>query len=153
MMGHVPIVHLFFPLITLRSLPLDLAYEWAQSSLKKVFSGSTTDDIDINAMLEVLQKRKKDPEDQADNNGGTGTTDENMTDDEGMEQDLENRVGDAFRTLVENATEEFGFSPCDVYQGVFTLYRIRSDHKARSRRLNYSEHMDQFNRLIKTWEN
>ena len=44
-------------------------------------------------------------------------------------------IGDAFKILVQNATEEFGFAPRDVYSGVFTLPRTREAHNAAVRTL------------------
>ena len=48
-------------------------------------------------------------------------------------------VNDAFKVLVRNATEEFGFAPRDVYKAVFDLPRAKHEHTAAVKKLGYSE--------------
>jgi len=49
--------------------------------------------------------------------------DENMVVDK-----VDQLVDNALKILVRNATEEFGFAPRDVYNGVFNLSRTRHEH-------------------------
>jgi len=77
----------------------------------------TTDD---EIVLEVLQ---------------TETETEVMVDEAGQPDAL---VDNALETLVDNATEEFGFAPRDVYSGVVELRRTRRRHAATMKKLNYS---------------
>ena len=46
-------------------------------------------------------------------------------------------VDDALEILLHNATEEFGFSPRDVYDGVFRLAKTKETHDEAVKRLNY----------------
>ena len=47
-------------------------------------------------------------------------------------------VDNALKTLMRNATEEFGFAPRDVYDGVLNLPLTRFDHTDAVERLDYS---------------
>jgi len=47
-------------------------------------------------------------------------------------------VGDAVEILLKNATEEFGFSPRDVYGGVLDLPKTRSEHADAVNQLDHS---------------
>ena len=51
-----------------------------------------------------------------------------MVDEAGQPQAWAGKVDSALEILVHNATEEFGFAPRDVYNGVFRLPRTREDH-------------------------
>jgi hypothetical protein len=64
-----------------------------------------------------------------------------MTDDTRQTQaaDKENALDKAFETLVQNAAEEFGFAPRDVYNAVFNLPAVRLNHADAMGKLNYSE--------------
>ena len=55
--------------------------------------------------------------------GGRSATDRDVgtVDGTGQPQALMVNVDDALKILVHNATEEFGFAPRDVYDGVFNL--------------------------------
>jgi len=48
---------------------------------------------------------------------------------------------EAFKILVRNATEEFGFAPRDVYNGVFSLPTVKRKHATKIKDLGYSELM------------
>ena len=48
-------------------------------------------------------------------------------------------VDDAFEILVRNATEEFGFAPRDVYNGVFFLRKTKWDHATALGGLKYPD--------------
>ena len=48
----------------------------------------------------------------------------------------------AFAVLVRNATEEFGFAPCDVYDGVFNFPEVKIQHAIKLKTLECSELMD-----------
>ena len=63
---------------------------------------------------------------------------QNMADDASQPQAPVDNVGKAFKTLVRNATEEFGFAPRDVYAGVFRLTKTKSEHTTEVQKLNYS---------------
>ena len=44
----------------------------------------------------------------------------------------------ALKTLVEHATEEFGFNPCDVYCAVFEPVNVKGEHHSAMAALNHS---------------
>jgi len=48
---------------------------------------------------------------------------------------------EAFAILVRNATEEFGFAPRDVYDGVFDPVSIKQEHVTKMKDLDYSKLM------------
>lgn len=56
-----------------------------------------------------------------------------MVDEVGQPPALVRTVDNALKILVHNATEEFGFAPRDVYDGVFQLYETRDKHSLRWR--------------------
>ena len=52
---------------------------------------------------------------------------------------LEALVDIAFEILVENATEEVGFAPREVYEAVFKLAAMKADHALAVEGLDYSQ--------------
>ena len=90
----------------------------------------TIGDNVIDAALEVLRERKKvveaemngDPDDMDDGFTTSATDrDEDMADEAGQSPTLVITVDNALEILVDNAIEEFGFAPRDVYDGVFNF--------------------------------
>ena len=57
-------------------------------------------------------------------------TDQDEKMDDEMLRATREEVGNAFEILVRNATEEFGFTPRDVYKGIFYLHKMKADHTA-----------------------
>ena len=51
-------------------------------------------------------------------------------------------VDGALKILINNATEEFGFAPRDVYEGIFVFHRTKFTHKAALGRLDYPKLID-----------
>jgi hypothetical protein len=49
------------------------------------------------------------------------------------------KTDDALDILLHNATEEFGFAPCDVYSGVFDLPRTMEEHAIAVEKLKRSD--------------
>ena len=100
----------------------------------------TTDEEAIDAALEVLRMERekekvveaeenKDRDEMGDDISASATDqDEDMVDEAGQPRAPMDNVDNAFKILVHNATEEFGFAPRDVYNGVFRLPRTREDH-------------------------
>ena len=103
----------------------------------------TSHDTAVDAVLEVLQTERKLME--AEDHGEVGDVigasatdkDEKMADE--MLQATEEEVDNAFEILVRNATEEFGFAPRDVYDGIFSLLATKRDHATVVNNLEYSE--------------
>ena len=110
----------------------------------------------FDAALKVLQiereKKKAEEEEQAmeemDDSTRASDTDQDQTmaDVAGQPQatvkkvdDIKTLVDDAFKILVRNATEEFGFIPRDVYRGVFDLPSTMDQHAAAAKQLHYSD--------------
>ena len=100
-------------------------------------------DKDTYAMLRVLQveREKMVAEEDCDKMDGVVALapdqDENMVDETSQSQSPE--VRNALKILVRNATEEFGFAPRDVYNGVFHLQETREDHHEGIAKLTYSD--------------
>ena len=75
-----------------------------------------------------------------DNDGGLASgQDENMVDETYQPHTPVDEVDNALKILVRNATEEFGFAPRDVYNGVLDLPFARSEHTASVRNFSYSK--------------
>jgi len=101
----------------------------------------------LNAVLKVLQtereKKKEEEEEEDCDETGDGTSasatgqDQTMADVTGKPRVDE--VDDVLKILVRNATEEFGFAPRDVYDGVFQLPGTRDEHAAAMKGLRCSE--------------
>ena len=97
---------------------------------------STTDDNAIDAALGVLREREKvvEAEKNEDPDMGDGFTtsaidrDEDMADEAGQPLTPVSTVDNALKILVDNAIEEFGFAPHDVYGGVFEPHNTRLQH-------------------------
>jgi hypothetical protein len=85
----------------------------------------TTNDKMIDAALKVLQRAEVEKEDHDEMDDGIKSSaadqDVNMVDDAGQPRALVLKVDNALKILVANATEEFGFAPRDVYNGVLDL--------------------------------
>ena len=115
-------------LIHLCSLRLQAGYNTFRNRLEQslpYLDGpmlSTTGDESIDAVLKVLwtERGRDQDETQVD-------ADQSQT-----------PVDNALKILVQNATEEFGFAPRDVYNGVLNLSCTRDQHAAAVEKLNYS---------------
>jgi len=105
----------------------------------------------IDAALEVLQMERK-REAETEETGGEGRNgvgdgitasatdqDEIMGEAGQLPAPEEITVDNVLKILVHNATEEFGFAPRDVYEGVLDLPSTMASHAAAVRRLNYSK--------------
>jgi hypothetical protein len=89
----------------------------------------TTSNKAINTALEVLQREKvKENEDPGDTANQAN-----------QPQAPVDEVKNALEILVRNATEEFGFAPSDVYEGVVNLPMMRQRHTAVVKNLNYEK--------------
>jgi len=87
-----------------------------------------TSNENIDAVLEVLQMERKRVEVMEAGEEGYN-----------WPQASVDNVDDALKILVCNATEEFGFVPRDVYEGVLDLPTTRSTHAAAVKKLNYTK--------------
>ena len=86
-------------------------------------------------MLKVLQAERENCEGMGDGIAASATDrDIDMT---GEAHKI--LVRNALGILVRNATEEFGFAPRDVYNGVFHLSRTRDRHAIHLNRLDYEQ--------------
>ena len=102
----------------------------------------TTDDETIDSVLNVLREEKR---------VATAETYHEMDDGTRLSAiaqgvDVVDEAGHievdgALRSLVRNATEEFGFAPRDVYAGIFDLPGTRSRHAAEVMTVNHSKLM------------
>jgi len=106
----------------------------------------TTDDEAFNAALKVLQMERKavvvvEDRGKMGNDTRAVATDQDrtMADYVGQPQAPVDKVDNALEILVRNATEEFGFIPRDVYNGVFKLPWTRDEHAAAVKGLRCSE--------------
>jgi len=108
---------------------------------------STSHDLEkekIKAVLKVLQTERdrnaieeEDRNEMGDSIGASVThQDEKTTDGAGQ---LRAQVNNALNILVRNATEEFGFAPRDVYEGILDIPSARHAHAAALRKLDYSK--------------
>ena len=99
----------------------------------------TTGDETNDAVLKVLRtERKKERCNEIDDDtGGPSTTGHttSMADAAGQSHSL----GTALKILVQNATEEFGFAPRDVYDGVFDLPETMKKHAIAVKLFDYSK--------------
>ena len=90
-------------------------------------------DRDTDAILKVLQAEREKVEEDCDKMGGVMTSvpdqDATMVDETNKPQTPADQVRNALKILVRNATEEFGFAPRDVYNGVLLLFETRDDHR------------------------
>jgi hypothetical protein len=106
-------------------------------------------------LLKVFQDRveveKADHDEIGDRIRASATDqDENMVDQPGQPQalvDKVNKVNNALKILMANATEEFGFAPRDVYHGVLDLPHAREQHDNAVQGFTYS----QLGSLVKTF--
>jgi hypothetical protein len=89
---------------------------------------STTGDQRIDDALEILQRARK---------GADVVEDQDVV----MAEADQPRalVDDVLKTLLHNATEEFGFAPRDAYNGVLDLPSTRRVHVEAVKRLEYSD--------------
>ena len=142
--------------LRLRSFSLLPKYNEFRSSLEgslPLLRGSTpskTAGEHLNATLEVLhQARGREKVEAAAAMVGRDTTgddvgvsdidqDENV-DDEAVQQRVPvYKVEEVFRILVRTATEEFGFAPRNVYDGVLNFLDTRKQHATTVRSFDYS---------------
>ena len=65
---------------------------------------------------------------------------------------IDKALYDALKTLVHNATQEFGFAPRNVYSGVFDLPGTMAHHDEGMKRLRYSELVSVVTTFSKTRE-
>ena len=82
----------------------------------------------IDAVLKVLQTDSREKEDRDEIGASATDQDKNMVEEAGQPQALAGKVDSALEILVHNATEEFGFAPRDVYNGVLELPDTRKQH-------------------------
>ena len=115
------------------SLCLQLTYDKFRSKLEQFLPSldkstlPTTGDMAIDAVLKVLQT-KREKEDRDGISASATDQDKNMVDEAGQPQAWAGKVDSALEILVHNATEEFGFAPRDVYNGVLELPDTRKQH-------------------------
>ena len=137
------------------SLSIQSRYEYFRGKLEQslpLLDGltlPTTNDDPIVAALKVLQseREKEEEEEEEEDRGEKGDSiktsavaqDEIMGDQENRPQTSPKIVDEAFRILVRNATEEYGFAPRDVYEGVFDLPTIRDEYANVVQGLSYSD--------------
>ena len=132
--------------LPLCSLPLQRKYNMFRKGLaSRIYTSTTADPIqdeEIDAALEVLQMeavRVAELEAAADcDKGGSGVK---AVDGEVQPLPLFGTMDVVFTVLVRNATEEFGFAPSDVYDGVFDLPQTKELHTSKVKELTYSELM------------
>ena len=67
--------------------------------------------------------------------GAVADQDESMVDEAGQLQD---KVDNTIKTFMHNATEEFGFAPRDVYNGIFNHAETRWEHTSAIRWIKHS---------------
>jgi len=97
-----------------------------------------TDDKRIGAVLEIFQTERKrevietveEGRDGVDISASATDQDEIMVDVGQPQTPVDIAVDKAFKILVRNATEEFGFAPRDVYNAILDLPATRDLHAA-----------------------
>ena len=114
------------------SLPLCPEYNIFRTALKQ----SPPTDENVRAALQVL-RRNRHEEDEV--KRGKGDEDENDNDVEMADEVGQPSPSVDFEILVRNATEEFGFAPHDVYDGVFQLPYTKDQHAKAVEHLEYTE--------------
>ena len=131
--------------LRLRSFSLLPKYNEFRSSLEgslPLLRGSTppkTADEHLNATLEVLhQARGREKVEAAATMVGCDAMDDDVGVSDIDQDENVDGVEEAFRILVRTATEEFGFAPRDVYDGVLDLPDTRKQHAATVRSFDYS---------------
>ena len=97
----------------------------------------TTGEQEINTALGVLQTVREAEKNEDHEEIGNGDQDKDMVDKVGLPLAFVGAVRNALEISVHNATEEFCFSPRDVYRGVFRLHETRDRHAARD--LDYTK--------------
>ena len=136
------------------SLHLHPEYNRFRSELEKYLplpdapTPSTTDDKAIDAALEVLREgenvieaeKNVNPDDMGNDPTAPATDrDEDMVDEAGQPLAPVSTMDNALEILVDNAIEEFGFAPRDMYDGVFKLHNTRLQHANAVETLDYTE--------------
>jgi len=125
------------------SLRLHPDYSSFRSEVEKFLrlpdAAPTTGEREIDTALEVLQAAMEAEKNEDHEEIGSGDQDKDMVDEVGRPLALTGKVENALKILVHNATEEFGFSPRDVYDGVFRLCQTRDEHAAAVADLNYTK--------------
>lgn len=102
----------------------------------------TTSGVEIDDALKVLQaEREAEAAEETRNGARSPATDQDtgMGDGKGQSPASPGEVDNALEILVRNATEEVGFAPRDVYNGVFNLPGAKQAHTATVEGLDYSE--------------
>ena len=99
------------------SLVLDYRYNDFREKLRARLDLSTTDDVEFDAVLQVLRLEKE---------KANGSEDK-MDVDVGKDQNA--ALGHAINTLLENAIDEFGSAPRDVYEGIFEILVAKLTHQ------------------------
>ena len=107
---------------------------------------ATTGNKAIDAALEVLKREREREKAVEVKKGATllssaADQDEEMVDETGQPQTQVDEVDNALKILVRNATEEFGFIPRDVYEGVFDLPAVKEQHTIATTNLDFSNLM------------
>ena len=153
------------------SLSLHPDYSYFRTTLKRSLklldqpTLSTTGNKSIDAALEVLQTERKtvaekeeDGDEVGDNIKASATDqDENMVEaaqPQAPAEDTreEKAIKDALEILVRNATQEFGFAPRDVYEGVFDPLSAKHKHAEKVDGLDYSHLKSIAEAFIKRYE-
>ena len=127
------------------SLHLHRAYDKFCSGLESCLDESASpapghELPDADAVLQVLQAEGKDDDgDDNEEEGGEGEGDEEvvMADSTSQPQAPADKVKHALNILLYNATQQFGFAPRDVYEGVFKLVATRQYHVQAVNNLDY----------------
>lgn len=117
----------------LHSLRLQANYVEYRNNLAKALSAESTEpsaqDPEITDALRVLRRQKDKNLDSMHDN-----VDADMV---GINQ--KNEVDDAIELLVQNATEEFGFAPRDVFDAIFKPIQTRDAHAQALESFDYND--------------
>ena len=140
------------PLTVLRlycSLPLCPDYNAFRSKLKGSLLRHSTGDENIDTVLGVLRTETEtgvvvvvDRDEMGGCTAASATDqDENMAEANQLQTPVADtlKMDDALKILVHNATQEFGFSPRDVYDGVFNFPDAKEEQASAVQKLDYSE--------------
>ena len=126
------------------SLFLDPRFNFFRATLERSLSnnGNVSQPLNRGAVRAALTILRGEPYE-----GGESIEDEGRVEETNKDTELVHKTGQPlspeligrFRTLVENAINEFGDAPRDVYNGVFDLPDTLQRHNAALRKLNYTQ--------------
>jgi len=100
----------------------------------------TTGDQAVLAMLKVL-RMEREREREREKLSGAEEGCNNMADEVGKQQAPVDDVDDAIKVLVRNAIHEFGFDPCDAYNGMLYPSEMRVNRDVAVKNFKYPELM------------